>query len=139
MLRGGHAHLAGRHAHSFYEVRHPEAIQQSFPALRLAQVYGAIAYYLDHQHEIRHYLEDAMRRFISERSRSSINLPGRRSSPPADTGVPSRAADSTIDCGAPGCVLLLNHELHGGERRELGRRADIVADQFAAGIASERS
>ncbi len=34
----------------------PETIQTRFPVLRVAQVYGAIAYYLDHQAEIDEYL-----------------------------------------------------------------------------------
>lgn len=34
----------------------PECIQQSFPALTLEQVYGAIAYYLSHQEIIDQYL-----------------------------------------------------------------------------------
>jgi len=35
----------------------PEAIQQEFPLLRLPEIYGAIAFYLDHQAAIRDYLE----------------------------------------------------------------------------------
>ena len=40
----------------------PEAIQKSFPLLKLAQIYGAIAFYLDHQAEIQQYLKDEDRR-----------------------------------------------------------------------------
>lgn len=40
----------------FQEGRSPEAIQDSFPALSLSQVYAAIAYYLDHQAELDDYL-----------------------------------------------------------------------------------
>ncbi len=40
----------------FQEGRSPEAIQDSFPALSLSQVYAAIAYYLDHQAELDEYL-----------------------------------------------------------------------------------
>jgi len=40
----------------FLEGRSPEAIQDAFPALSLSQVYGAIAYYLDHQPELDQYL-----------------------------------------------------------------------------------
>jgi len=36
----------------------PEAIQESFPLLKPAQIYGAIAFYLDHQAEVRQYLEE---------------------------------------------------------------------------------
>ena len=41
----------------------PEAIQESFPVLKRSQIYGAIAYYLDHQAEIDKYLEDSEREF----------------------------------------------------------------------------
>ncbi|MBI3472436.1 MAG: DUF433 domain-containing protein, partial [Candidatus Solibacter usitatus] len=40
----------------------PEAIQKEFPLLRLPQIYGAIAFYLDHQAEVRQYLENEERR-----------------------------------------------------------------------------
>ena len=36
----------------FWEGRSPESIAESFPALTLEQVYGALAYYLAHRHEI---------------------------------------------------------------------------------------
>lgn len=48
--------------YSFDRGMSPEAIQQSFPVLRLPQIYGAIAFYLDHQAEIRGYLEGKDRR-----------------------------------------------------------------------------
>ncbi len=41
----------------------PEAIQEDFPALKLSQIYGAIAFYLDHKAEIDKYLEDTKREF----------------------------------------------------------------------------
>lgn len=41
----------------FLDGRSPETIQQSFPTLKLAQVYGAITFYLDHQAEINAYLQ----------------------------------------------------------------------------------
>lgn len=41
----------------FLDGRSPETIQQAFPALKLAQVYGAITFYLDHQSEIQTYLQ----------------------------------------------------------------------------------
>ena len=43
----------------------PEAIQEGFPSLKLAQIYGAIAFYLDHQAEIDKYLEESEREFES--------------------------------------------------------------------------
>ena len=48
--------------YSFERGNSPQAIQQEFPALRLPQIYGAIAFYLDHQSEIRQYLEKEERR-----------------------------------------------------------------------------
>jgi uncharacterized protein (DUF433 family) len=51
----------------FWNGDSPESIAQSFPVLTLEQVFGAIAYYLDHQDEIDEYLKqgeadyDAMR------------------------------------------------------------------------------
>ncbi len=42
--------------YQFRQGRSPEAIQDAFPALSLSQVYGAIAYYLDHQAELDQYL-----------------------------------------------------------------------------------
>src|SRR5437588_10412881 len=43
--------------YSFERGNSPEAIQKEFPLLRLPQIYGAIAFYLDHQGAIRGYLE----------------------------------------------------------------------------------
>src|SRR5262245_39731980 len=41
----------------FLEGRSSESIQQPFPTLKLAEIYGAIAFYLDHQAEINSYLQ----------------------------------------------------------------------------------
>jgi uncharacterized protein (DUF433 family) len=41
----------------------PECIQQSYPALTLEQVYGAIAYYLSHQDAIDQYLIEGEKEF----------------------------------------------------------------------------
>jgi uncharacterized protein (DUF433 family) len=41
----------------------PEAIQEDFPLLKRSQIYGAIAFYLDHEAEIEKYLEDTRREF----------------------------------------------------------------------------
>jgi uncharacterized protein (DUF433 family) len=48
--------------YSFERGNSPEAIQESFPLLKPAQIYGAIAFYLDYQAEIRRYLEEKERR-----------------------------------------------------------------------------
>ncbi|MGZ8845138.1 MAG: DUF5615 family PIN-like protein [Pyrinomonadaceae bacterium] len=41
----------------------PESIQRSFPTLTLAQIHGAIAYYLEHETEIDRYLKEGKREF----------------------------------------------------------------------------
>ena len=41
---------------SFNEGNSPEAIQENFPLLKRAQIYGTIAFYLDHRAEIDEYL-----------------------------------------------------------------------------------
>jgi uncharacterized protein (DUF433 family) len=48
--------------YSFERGNSPEAIHESFPVLKLAQIYGAIAFYLDHQPQVRLYLEAKERR-----------------------------------------------------------------------------
>lgn len=48
---------------SFNQGQSPEAIQEDFPSLKRAQIYGAIAFYLDHQAEIDQYLEATDREF----------------------------------------------------------------------------
>ncbi len=47
----------------FNEGKSPEAIREDFPLLSRAQIYGAIAFYLDHQVEIDEYLVRAEREF----------------------------------------------------------------------------
>jgi uncharacterized protein (DUF433 family) len=49
--------------YSFNEGQSPETIQENFPLLKLSQIYGAIAYYLDHQAEVDRYLEETRRAF----------------------------------------------------------------------------
>ncbi len=62
--RNGGYYIAGTRisldsvVYSFERGNSPEAIQESFPLLKLAQIYGAIAFYLDHQPEIRQYIEE---------------------------------------------------------------------------------
>ena len=50
--------------YSFNQGNSPERIMEQFPLLdKLANVYGAIAFYLDHKAEIDQYLVDAEREF----------------------------------------------------------------------------
>jgi len=48
----------------------PDRIVQSFPALRLSQVYGAIAYYLENEQTINDYIAEGER----ELERSAVPL-----------------------------------------------------------------
>lgn len=45
-----------------------EEVQQGFPALSLAQVYGAVAYYLDHQGELDRMFEEDNQRYQQQRA-----------------------------------------------------------------------
>ena len=45
--------------YAFLKGDSPEAIAQSFPVLKLAEVYGALAWYLEHQDEFDDYLSQA--------------------------------------------------------------------------------
>ena len=47
-----------------------ESIAQSFPVLRLEEVYGAIAFYLTHREEVDAYLEEAKVAFAALRETS---------------------------------------------------------------------
>src|SRR5258706_8939591 len=49
--------------YSFNEGQSPEAIQEDFPSLKRAQIYGAIAFYLHHQAEIDKYLVETEHEF----------------------------------------------------------------------------
>jgi uncharacterized protein (DUF433 family) len=49
--------------YSFNKGNSPEAIQEDFPLLKRAQIYGSIAFYLDHQAEIDEYLARAEQEF----------------------------------------------------------------------------
>ena len=49
--------------YAFREGASPETIRQSFPSLSLAQVYGAIAFYLNHPRESEAYLQELKRKW----------------------------------------------------------------------------
>lgn len=69
--RGGGYYFTGTRisldsvVYSFDEGESQEAIQADFPSLKRAQVYGAIAFYLDHQADIDAYLVETEREFES--------------------------------------------------------------------------
>ena len=66
--RNGGYYIAGTRilldsiVYSFERGNSPEAIHKEFPSLRLSQIYGAIAFYLDHPTDVRQYLELEERR-----------------------------------------------------------------------------
>jgi uncharacterized protein (DUF433 family) len=62
-------------AHGFNRGQSPEAIQEDFPTLTRAQVYGAIAFYLDNQDEIDEYLAASAREFEGGRFRWLKKIP----------------------------------------------------------------
>src|SRR5260221_5802890 len=47
--------------YSFNRGSSPEAIKEEYPLLKLPQIYGAIAFYLDNQEAIQRYLDDKER------------------------------------------------------------------------------
>lgn len=55
--------------YAFQRGESPEGIRDSFPVLKLAQIYGAIAFYLDHQAAVDEYLRQAEREFEASRGR----------------------------------------------------------------------
>ena len=67
---GNHACGVDSVVHEFNRGSTAEQIQDDFPTLTLREIYGAIAYYLDHQERVEDYLRkreheaDEVRRFI---------------------------------------------------------------------------
>ena len=59
--------------YAFVRGASPESIVQSFPILRLEEVYGAITFYLSHQEEVDSYLghDDAEFEHLRERCRKA--------------------------------------------------------------------
>jgi uncharacterized protein (DUF433 family) len=54
-----------------------EAIREAYPTLRLAEVYGAIAFYLDHQAEVDRELAEGLARFDAQRAAAEAADPAR--------------------------------------------------------------
>jgi uncharacterized protein (DUF433 family) len=65
-------------AHAFDEGATAEQIQDSFPSLTVREIYGAIAYYLEHRTEVGEYLKArrqeaaAVRRAVEDRQDPAI-------------------------------------------------------------------
>jgi len=58
---------------NFQQGASPEKIVQSFPTVKLSQVFGAIAYYLDNEETINGYLAEGERAFESGPRLSQTN------------------------------------------------------------------
>ncbi len=54
----------------------PESIAQSFPVLKLEEVYGAVTYYLGHQEDVNSYLRQNDREFDTLRAQARQVNPG---------------------------------------------------------------
>jgi uncharacterized protein (DUF433 family) len=67
--RDGGCYVAGTRisldsvVYAFNEGQSPEALQEDFPLLKRSQIYGAIAFCLDHQTEVDRYLEESEHEF----------------------------------------------------------------------------
>lgn len=62
-------------AHAFLSGQTAEAIAQSFPTLRLEQVYGALTFYLANQEEVDHYLSGQREDFERQREAARASDP----------------------------------------------------------------
>ena len=73
--RNGGYYIAGTRisldsvVYAFQRGESPECILEAFPLLKLAQIYGAIAYYLDHQADVDDYLRRAESEFEAAQGR----------------------------------------------------------------------
>ena len=94
--------------YAFLRGESPEGIAESFPALTLEQVYGAVAYYLAHRDAIDRYLEASRADFdrLREQARRSIRRCTRRLRQPAaspramdEASVPGRRGFEPEDIG----------------------------------------
>jgi uncharacterized protein (DUF433 family) len=63
-------------AYAFLRGESPEGIVESFPALSLEQVFGAVAFYLAHRETIDAYLRDARAEFERMRDEARSRHPG---------------------------------------------------------------
>ena len=61
--------------YAFLRGASPESIAESFPALTLEEVYGAIAFYLANQSEVEAYLQEGENEFEALRKKSRESNP----------------------------------------------------------------
>jgi uncharacterized protein (DUF433 family) len=79
--RGGAYYVAGSRISldsvvcAFLRGESPEGIAESFPALNLEQIFGAIAFYLGHRETIDAYLAEAKAEFTRMREESRRKYP----------------------------------------------------------------
>ena len=62
--------------YAYWNGQSPESIAQSFPALTLEQVYGAITFYLAHRQEIDAYIESRDAEYERARQEARAKNPG---------------------------------------------------------------
>jgi len=79
--RNGGYYIAGTRisldsvVYSFNRGNSPEAIREEYPLLKLPQIYGAIAFYLEHQQAVDRYLDE------KEREIEASSIPMREANP----------------------------------------------------------
>lgn len=61
--------------YAFLRGESPEGIAESFPALTLEQIFGALAFYLAHQEQMDSYLSEGRREFETLRREARHNYP----------------------------------------------------------------
>ena len=61
--------------YAYLEGLRPESIADDFPALKLEEVYGAIAYYLEHREEVDAHLKQFDEQFPALQERIRENYP----------------------------------------------------------------
>src|SRR5260370_27735069 len=66
----------------------PESIAQSFPILKLEEVYGAITYYLSHRADVDSYLRQHGREFEALRAQARRANPALHQQPAQSTQIP---------------------------------------------------
>lgn len=75
--------------YAFQEGSSPESIREDFDGLSLAHIYGAIAFYLDHQKDVDAYLE------VRRRAWADLETQGKPPSPDLQRRVEQGRAKAT--------------------------------------------
>ena len=61
--------------YAFLRGESPEGIAESFPALDLEQIFGALAFYMANRERVDHYLREGQREFEALREQARRNNP----------------------------------------------------------------